>query len=206
MKLSGELKFIFGIVIVSAIIIGVAVLLLSSPAQGLSRSDLLPKGTNTLGNQDSKVYLVEFSDFQCPACKAYKPVVDKILKKNQEQIVFGYRHFPLPQHPFGYKAALVSEIAAAEGKFWQMYEYLFENQDQFSEEFIKQSGKAIGMDEKKFQQALDNKEYEAKIAKDISDGSKLGINSTPTFFLNGEKLLLQTPTDLEKAIEEVLKR
>lgn len=206
MKLTGETKFIIGIIIFCIAIIAVATMFFSSPTQGLDRSDLLPKGTPIKGPEEAKVYLVEFSDFQCPACGAYKPIVDKVVEKYKDKIVFGYRHFPLPQHQFAFKAAEAAGAAGEQGKFWEMYEYLFSNQTQLSDEFIQNSGKAINLNEQKFQEALNSGKYKDEVSKDMTDGTRFGVNATPTFFLDGRKLSLTSFDDLEKAVAQEVNR
>ena len=135
MKLTGETKLFLGILIGTAVIIGAAAVLLTKQAPILSRADLVPASAHTKGNVEAKIYLVEFSDYQCPACLAAKPVVDAIIKQYQDQLLFSYRNFPLDQHPFGQKAAQAAEAAGAQGKYWEMYDLLFANQEN-SQRFI----------------------------------------------------------------------
>lgn len=206
MKITNETKFVIGVILSSIAIVTIALLFFFRPVKSLTRANLLPEGTVTKGPEEAKIYLVEFSDFQCPACREFQPVVDKLLDKYKGRIIFGYRHFPLPRHAFAFKAAEAAEAAGEQGKFWVMYTYLFAHQEQLSDEFIKNSGKAIGLDQEKFQMALKKGKYSDKIRKDMSDGNKFGVNSTPTFFLNGKQLILTTFDDLDKAIEEVLNK
>lgn len=204
MKLTGETKFIIGIIVACIVIVGISIKFLSAPSQTVDRSNILTSDTAIKGPRDAKVSLIEFSDFQCPACGAAKPVVDQVVEKYKDKMVFGYRHFPLPQHQFGFKAAEAAEAAGEQGKFWQMYEYLFANQAQLTNEFILTSGKSVGLDEQKFQDALNSGKFKDKVSKDLTDGKKLGVNSTPTFFLNGKKLNLESFNDLDQAVGAIL--
>lgn len=204
MGIRGPAKFILAIIVLSVLLITLAVVLLSSGNQKPGRSGLLPENTAVKGRQDAKVYLVEFSDFQCPACKAYQPIVDSILKKYGDRIAFGYRHFPLPQHQFAKLAAQAAEAAGEQDKFWEMHDYLFANQERLSDELIKEGGRAIGLDEQKFGAALNSSKYNDKISKDLALGQRLGVDSTPTFFLNGRKLNLGSLSSLEKSVEEAI--
>lgn len=205
MHLSGDAKFVIGVIVATiAILIG-GVVFLSRPEPTLSRSELVGDDTLTQGKKDAPTYLVEFSDFQCPACLAYKPAVDTIVKTYGEKILFGYRHFPLTQHPYGEKAAIAAEAANEQGKFWEMYEYLFAHQETLSDETVLAGAKEMKLDIAKFQQALASDKIKSKIARDVNVGKRLGVNATPTFFLNGKKLVAASPSDITKAVDEAIK-
>jgi len=202
--MSIEYKFISGIIATTILIIGGAMYLGSRPEKTFADSEVLLTSTHTTGNSDSKVVLVEFSDFQCPACGAYKPVVDQLLEKYGEKILFGYRHFPLPQHENALKAAIASEAANNQGQFWAMNDYLFENQENLTAEVIRKGAEKLELDMKKFDEDIQNKELASLVERDKNDGNRLGVNSTPTFFLNGKKLKLNRPQDLSIAIDQAL--
>lgn len=206
MKLTGETKLFIGIIISTLIIIGVALTLFSKPESTFTKDELLPATTEVKGNPNAKVYLVEFSDFQCPACKSFKPTVDSIFIKYKDKLVFGYRHFPLSQHLFAQKAAQTAEAAGEQGKFWEMYDYLFTNQSNFSDQFFSEAATNVGLDKSKFDKDIDSEAIKNKITKDISVGQKLGVDSTPTFFLNGKKLTLFSFDDLLKAVDEAVNK
>lgn len=192
MQLTGESKFFLAIIGATIAVIAGAFMLLSRPAPTVSRQQLLPAGTYTKGNPNAITYLVEFSDFQCPACKAAKPVVDALVEKYKDKLVFGYRHFPLPQHQFAKPAALAAESAGIGGKFWEAYDLLFANQDNLSNEFLSS----------KFSQI--DSTLLPKIEKDLADGTSFGVNATPTFFLNGVKLTLASFDDLQKEVDKAV--
>lgn len=204
MKLSGESKLFIGIFLVTIVIIGVAVFFFSRPAATYSKEELLPSSIVTKGNSQAKVYLVEFSDFQCPACGSYKPTIDKIIEENKDKMLFGYRHFPLSQHQFAVPAAYASEAAAEQGKFWDMYDFLFANQENLSNDKIKEGAQKIGLDMNKFEEGLKSESIQNKVAKDMTDGNKFGVDATPTFFLNGTKLDLFSKDDLENAVKKAI--
>lgn len=205
MRLSGESKFFITIALSTILIVGAGIFFMSRPAKVLERSDLLPDTANIQGIKDAKTYLVEFSDFQCPACGAFYPKVKEIVEKNKDKMVFAYRHFPLDQHKQAVPAALAAEAAGEQGKFWEMHDYLFENQDSLSEEFLLAAAEKLGLDREKYEKAFKENKYQDKINKDQSDGVKFGVNATPTFFLNGKKLDLFSQNDLEKAVSESIK-
>lgn len=206
MKLSGESKFFLGIIIVTLIVVIAGIFFFSRTAPTFSREELLPAGVTTQGNKEAEVFLVEFSDFQCPACKSFQAVVKDILSNYKDQLYFGYRHFPLLQHEFAEKASLAAEAAGEQGKFWEMHDYLFENQESLSDETIIRGAEKLGLDKVKFEESYNNKKYEEKVNKDLSDGKRFGVDATPTFFLNGKKLDLFSQSDLQKTVAEAINK
>lgn len=211
MKLTSETKLFLGILVATVGIIAGAVFLFSKPTPTLPREALLPEGTHTKGNPQAQVYLVEFSDFQCPACIAAKPYVDQIVEKYKDRLVFGYRHFPLPQHPYAQVAAYFAEAAGKQGKFWDVYDKLFEifaNNGTLSEEQVASAAGEFNLDIQALTKvwgdpkAMD--EIHEKVASDVSYATSIGVNSTPTFFLNGKKLNLTTLDDLEVQVNNVI--
>ena len=141
----------------------------------------------------AKITLVEFGDFECPACGAAYPVVTQLLNDYKGKINFVFREFPLPSHPNGPIGAEAAEAAGANGKFFEMYDALYQNQKEWGEDknpmqFFEKYAKLIGLDVEKFKADVNSKKFDARIQKDIADGNSLGVNATPTFFLNGEKI------------------
>lgn len=206
MKLTGESKLFIGVGIITLLIMAVGVFIFSQPAPTFTREELLPKDTYTRGNPTSKTFLVEFSDFQCPACKAFKPIADEVEQQYKDKIVFGYRNFPLQQHPYSRQAAAAAEAAGKQGKFWEMYDYLFTNQSSLSDETVKQGAEQLKLDMQKFEQDLNSQEVKDKIEKDIQAGTKFGVDATPTFFLDGKKLNLNGYEDLKTAVDQATKQ
>jgi protein-disulfide isomerase len=146
------------------------------------------------GAKDGKVTLVEFGDFQCPACGAYEPIVRQVLADNKDTLKFSFRHFPLTQiHKNALLAAKASEAAALQGKFWEMHDILYDKQEEWGEalnarEFIMMYANTVKLDTSKFTSDLESKTLEDKILAEYKEGTGLGIQGTPTFFLNGKKL------------------
>lgn len=205
MKLTGETKFFIGIILATFVIVGAGLLLFTKPQASFSRDELIPAGTATRGSQNAKTSLVEFSDFQCPACGSFKPIVDGILAKYQDTLYFGYRHFPLINlHQYAFNASLAAYAAGQQGKFWEMYEYLFANQERLSNEIIREGAQKIGLDMAKYEVAVKAEESKNAIQKDLDAGAKFGVDSTPTFFLNGKKLELFSKGDLEKSVQQAI--
>jgi len=154
-----------------------------------------------MGDKKARLVLVEFSDFQCPFCARFVhetlPEIEKdYIKTGKLKYVF--RDFPISSaHKDAFKAALAAGCALDQGKFWEMHDRLFENQAAFTVFNLTQSAEAIGLNKEKFQQCLNNNEYETEIQSDFADGLKAGVNQTPIFFLgltepNGPKVKVLT--------------
>ncbi|MEK7463681.1 MAG: thioredoxin domain-containing protein [Patescibacteria group bacterium] len=140
----------------------------------------------------SLVTIIEYSDFQCPACAAYFPVMEKLVAENPF-VRFVYRHFPLPQHGNAIPASEAAEAAGNQGKFWEMYGMIFETQTEWEsvtdiKPVFSGYAKKLGLDMAKYAEDVDSKEVSDAIDADIKSGLKAGINSTPTFYVNGKKI------------------
>jgi protein-disulfide isomerase len=170
------------------------------------------------GNKEAKVVVVEYGDFQCPGCKAAYPTLKSVKEKYEDQIAFVYRNFPLTNiHPNARAAAAAAEAAGNLGKYWEMHDILFENQDSWGRASTNERGDIfagyagqIGLDEAAFKNELDEKsaEINKKINFDIALGRKLNVTGTPSLFLNGEKIPDDNYSDqeaLDKLILDALK-
>lgn len=201
-----ETKFLTGFIVVILVLMVGGIFLFSkdnpqtnTPVSG----DKLTSGTkNFTGSKKAKVTLVEFSDYECPACGAVNPVVKKLLKKYPNKIRFYYHYFPLPQHPESELAAFTSEAAGKQGKFWEMHDKLFENQKSLKKEDLLKYAKDLKLDMNKFQKDLVSSEVKQQITADLALGTEIGINQTPTFFLNGIKMDTFSVEAIEKVIVE----
>ncbi len=205
MKLTNETKLFIGIIIGTIILVTIAALTLTKPAPSLSRSDLILPDSHTEGNPKAKAYLVEFSDFECPACGAAEPTVAAIVKQYKDKLLFVYRHFPLSQHQFAERAAEAAEAANAQGKFWEMHDLLFANQDKFSDTYFDTLAKQLNLDMTKFDAALSSGTYANRVNEDVTAGTAFGVDATPTFFLNGQKLDLTSFNDFQTAVANAVK-
>ncbi len=148
---------------------------------------------NAKGNPEAKVTLVEYSDFQCPACASYHPIVEQLMTEIGTQINFVYRHFPLPQHDQAEAAAYAAEAAGKQDKFWEMYNLLFQKQTQWAdkpgaEKTFESYAVTLGLDIAQYQKDFSSSEVKDKVESDRTDGLKNGLNSTPSFFLNGQQI------------------
>lgn len=140
------------------------------------------------GNTNAPLELVEYGDYECPYCGAAYPIVKDIQQKLGQDLKFVFRNFPLSKiHTHAFSAAVATEAAGLEEKFWEMHDLIFENQKILDTENIFQFAEAIGLNPglfkiDMFQEALIN-----KVEKDFESGLRSGVNKTPTFFINGKK-------------------
>ena len=207
MKLTGESKVLLSILLVTVAIIGCAVYFFSKPTpppKPLTREELVPADAFTIGNASGSAYLVEFSDFQCPACRAFAPVVDELVTKYSDKLLFVYRHYPLTKHQFAKPAAMAAEAAGQQEKFWEMAKLLFENQDKLSGSLWASLADELKLNRKDFDQAMNDETLKAKIDRDEIAAIALKLPGTPSFFLNGVRLEVASPLDLKTALEKVV--
>jgi protein-disulfide isomerase len=146
------------------------------------------KADHYLGSPESPVQFVEFGDFQCPHCGAAYPMLKEIKKRYGSDMLFIFRHFPLTEvHPFAQLAAIATEAAARQGKFWEMHDLIFENQASLSREMLIGLAKVIHLEMKMFREDLEDPKLFEKVEFDFESGIKSGVNGTPSFYINGEK-------------------
>lgn len=143
------------------------------------------KGLPRKGPENAKVTVVEFSDFQCPTCKVVQPLVKQLLAAYGGKVVFYSRHYPLPHHPFAALAAEAAEAAGAQGKFWEMKDALFANQEKLSREEMIRIAVEMRLDVARFTGDLDSKKFAPVVEASKREGQEAGIKATPTFFVNG---------------------
>lgn len=194
-----ESKFFIGIGALTMATVVAGVILLgkqkpkSSPPQTLgtaSQYELIANSKHTIGDINAPVKVVEFSDFQCPACKAAHPIIKNILKTKGADVYFVYRHYPLPTHKNSKVAAQAAEAAGSQGKFFEMHDLLFENQKNWenagnAKEIFESYARQLELDIEKYNQDFDN--VIGFVNEDFALGNKSGVSSTPTFFINGQK-------------------
>ena len=138
------------------------------------------------GPAAAPITLVEYGDYECPHCGAAHPVVKKLQKKLGNTLRFIFRNFPLgSMHPHAEPAALAAESAAAQGKFWEMHDWIFEHQDTLEDEDLLRAAKTLGLDSKKFLEEMESEAHLPRVKEDFKSGVRSGVNGTPTFFING---------------------
>ncbi|QNP47190.1 DsbA family protein [Diaphorobacter aerolatus] len=159
------------------------------------------------GNPKAPIVLVEYGDYQCPACGAAYPLVQQIQQKFGDDVCLVFRNFPLvDMHPQAQSAAVVAEFAAKHGKFWEAHDALYENQRSLGESFYVELVNSLGLSSDDLKQAMQTDAFEQRIRRDIDSGLRSGVNGTPTFYVNGERF--DTPggfNDLPQVLEEMLR-
>lgn len=137
------------------------------------------------GPADAPVTIVEFSEYQCPFCGRVTPTLKQIEEKYGDKVRFVFKDFPLPNHAQAPKAAEAAHCAGDQGKYWELHDRLFANQQQLQVPDLKKYAAAIGLDQAAFDQCLDSGRHAANVQADVDLGSGLGVQSTPTLYVNG---------------------
>jgi protein-disulfide isomerase len=140
------------------------------------------------GARDAQVTLVEYADFQCPYCARAHAALTELMGQHGGRVALVYRHLPLEDlHPFAAAAAQAAEAAAAQGKFWEMHDALFENQGMLDEDALPALASKLGLDAQRFASELTDGTYRARVERQAEQARALGASGTPTFFINGER-------------------
>jgi len=187
-------EFIAIVVVITGLLVGAFVLTKDkSPGSGES-AQAGQVSNHKVGAGNKKVTLTEYGDFECPACKAYYPIVKELKTSYGDDITFEFRHFPLTQiHQNAFLGSRAAEAAGKQGKFFEMHDLLYENQDVWSKgqnpsSTLETFAKQLGLNVDQFKADLANAETAATINADVKEGQALGASSTPTFAINGKKI------------------
>jgi protein-disulfide isomerase len=221
-------------IIVTIILVGGGVLLMtggnsgsvattSSSGTKVNSDILIPKGDYETGGIENgnylpasgsaKVTLVEFGDYECPACGDYEPFVKQLLTDFAGKMNFVFRNYPLSQHSNAQISSDAAEAAGLQGKFWQMHDKLYENQNDWSNSSDPTSifvgyAQSLGLDVNKFESDIASAAVKNKVQSDTNDGNTVGLTETPTFYLNGVKIknLTGNYTDLRNLVSAQLNK
>src|ERR1700733_3628844 len=140
------------------------------------------------GPEHAEVTLVEYGDYECPHCGRAYAIVKRVQNHFDKGLRFVFRNFPLNEmHPNAEAAAEVAEFAGAQGKFWEMHDRLFENQERLGQELFVELGERLKLSTTALRQALEQRTFEARVRADFKGGVRSGVNGTPTFFINGHR-------------------
>lgn len=142
-------------------------------------------GSPVKGPADAKVTIVEFSDFECPYCKRGADTMEEVLKAYPKDVKVVFKHFPLAFHKEATPAAKASWAAQQQGKFWEFYDALFNNQDKLGTDFYLATARELKLDETKFKADMESEAAAKQVKADFDIGSQNGIQGTPGFFVNG---------------------
>jgi protein-disulfide isomerase len=172
------------------------------------RAAVAEAGSPAKGPAGAPVTMVEFSDFQCPYCSRVLPSIRQAQQVYGDQVRLVFRQYPLVSiHPNAQKAAEASLCAFDQGKFWELHDAMFANQQELGVDQLKAKAAALGLDAAKFNACLDSGEKAAKIASDTADGSAIGVNGTPALFINGRFLNGAVPFgEIAKIVDDELMR
>jgi protein-disulfide isomerase len=140
------------------------------------------------GPEDAQVTLVEYGDYECPHCGRAYSIIKRVQKHFGKSLRFVFRNFPLSElHPNAESAAETAEFAGAGGKFWEMHDLLFENQERLSRALYLKLGEQLSLSIEVLRKALEDGTYQSRVRADFSSGVRSGVNGTPTFFINGKR-------------------
>lgn len=177
----------------------------NEPLSAAQQKAIAEGAAPSFGPDDARVTIVEFSDFACPFCSRAAGVVEQIREKYGQKVHFVFRQFPLPMHKQAKGAAEAALAANAQGKFWEYHDRLFANQKELDREGLEKQAQELGLDMARFNQALDQDEYEKDIDRDIGMGKKVAVSGTPTMFINGKRVPNPTSFPLvSKMIDDAL--
>ena len=141
---------------------------------------------HTLGPPDAPIALLEYGDYECPYCGRAHLIIKAIQKRLGDRLCFAFRNFPLTNmHPNAAHAAEAAEAAGAQGRFWEMHDVLYENQDALADENLAQYAQALGLDPQRLLSEIQAGAYAERVKEDFRSGARGGVNGTPTFFING---------------------
>lgn len=171
-----------------------------SPSFSIATDDQPAKG-----NAKALVTIVEFTDFECPSCAKQHPVLERIVSEFGDRVRLVVRDFPLSQHANARKAAEAAEAAREQNKYWEYVSVLFRNQSALEVDKLRQYATEVGLDRARFDASLNSGKFAEKVQRDVIDGHKLGINGTPTLYINGKRISDNSYESMKSAIEAALK-
>jgi protein-disulfide isomerase len=157
------------------------------------------KGAPARGPQAAPVTIVAFSDFQCPYCASVNPTLDKLRAEYGGRVRVVFKHFPLPIHPRAMQAHQAAVAAQEQGKFWEMHDRIFAAQQSLDRATLVSHARELGLDVPKFERALDAAATQARIRADMAEGTRIGVQGTPTFVVNGRMFSGALPYESFKA-------
>jgi protein-disulfide isomerase len=152
------------------------------------------------GPAAAPITIVEFSDYQCPFCARVNPTLAKVRETYGDKVRIIFKDYPLPNHPEAPKAAEAAHCAAEQKKYWEMHDAMFANQRALQVPVLKQTARTIGLDGTAFDQCIDSDKYAATVRGGAQLGERMGVNSTPTLYINGRALIGAMPFENFKAI------
>ncbi len=154
----------------------------------MSLKPSINKNDHVQGNDTTGLIIVEYGDYQCPYCGAAYPILKELMSEFGSQIKFVFRNFPLSEiHQYARPAAIAAEAANLQGKFWEMHDAIYENQEYLNETFLFELAEKVGINILQFKEDIQKTELEEKVNADFESGIISGVNGTPSFFINDKK-------------------
>ena len=158
-----------------------------------------PERDHISGSAEGLIRLLEYGDYECPFCAEVQPIVKEIQRRLSDDLLFGFRNFPLTNiHPHSEHAAEAAEAAGMQKNFWSMHDTLFENQRALDDDDLAEYAAELGLDETRLIREVTASVYAPRIREDFKSGVRGGVNGTPTFFINGERY--DGPLDLKNLL------
>lgn len=208
-------RFLLVLVAIVAVFLGILTFSKRDAEQsnGDNGGDTPTVSQHVYGNAESKVTLVEYGDFQCPACLGFYPVIKELKEEYKDKFSFQFRHYPLSEiHQNAVISSRAAEAAAKQGKFWEMHDKLYENQNSWGtsaspSQIFETYAQELGLDVEKFKEDMKSSEINAIVQADRNEARKQNYGSTPTFVLNGQQLENppRTVEEFKKLIDDTLK-
>ena len=155
------------------------------------------------GSPMAPVTIYEFSDFQCPHCKTTAPVLKKLVEESNGKVKLVFKQYPLPMHPKAREASKATIAADKQGKFWEMHDLLFEKQSELQTANLDDYAKKIGLDMKRFRADMKSKDADKKIEADLAEGNAVGVEATPSIYVNNRRFVF-SPDQLGPYVREEL--
>jgi protein-disulfide isomerase len=148
----------------------------------------MPERDHIQGPMDAPVKLLEYGDYECPYCGEAYPVVKAIQERLKDRLCFSFRNFPLVNsHPYAQHAAEAAEAAGAQGRFWEMHDLLYENQDALEDRDLAEYASMLGLNAERLMREVLDGTHAARVGQDFRSGARLDVNGTPSFFINGRR-------------------
>lgn len=156
------------------------------------------------GPADAPVVIVEYTDFQCPYCARLGDTLDQMMALYPGKLKVVYKSFPLTSHKYSWQAATTAMAANKKGKFWEVYKEIFANYNRINDNKLKEIRNRFGLDTPEFEALVNSPEIRSQVALDRNEGIQLGVQGTPTVFVNGKRLNNKRPDGFKKAIDKAL--
>ena len=202
----------FVAIVVACLIALFGIFAVTSNTNNTTNGSKATLSNNVMGKNTKKVTLVEYGDFQCPACGQYHPIVKQLVSQYENDIQFQFRNFPLQTiHPNARASARAAEAAGKQGKYWEMHNMLYEKQSEWTESsnakaIFQNYAKQLNLNSTKFDTDFASDDVNSIISADYNEGVKLGVNATPSFFVQGKKIQNpQTLDEFKKVIDDAIK-